>query len=165
MKIRIAKNERLISEEKAAGIANRRAHRLGIEPMVQKPRLCYKKMYFVKILALASRVPFKPKKTDYTMFYDSVTDTAGLTEYVPAAEETEVDEPYVLKPLYDLDAFNRRQDEFMERYLLRGYLLKRPELKIMGVEEVYLPYWVCRFPPNRKKDGLLINAATGRVNI
>ena len=163
MKINIAANKRLIPQERAAKAASRRARRMGVPEGVQpRVELGYKKLYFCKILALAARTPFPPKKIDYTLFYDPVMNQGGLTESVPAAQAQEVDEQLILPEKYTLETFEAQKKDFVEKYILRAYLLKRPELQDRGIEEVYLPYWVCTFS---SKVEILVNAATGRVNI
>lgn len=163
MTIKVADNKRLISPERAAKTAARRARRAGV-PAGARPRveLGYKRLYFCKILALAARPPFRPKKVDYTLFYDPVMNQSGLTERVPAASEREADERDIIAEPFTLESFEAQKADFVEKYILRAYLLKRPELRYQGVEEVYLPYWVCTFSPAVR---ILVNAATGRANI
>lgn len=163
MEIKLAVNKRLISKTRAAKTAARRARRMGISKDVQpQVELGYKKLYFCKILALAARVPLPPKKVPYTLFYDPVLNQGGLTESIPRADVQEVDEALILPEVHTLETFEEQKADFAEKYILRAYLLKRPELQYQGLESVYLPYWVCTYAPNVQ---ILVNAATGRSNI
>lgn len=163
MRINVAANKRLIPQARAARTAARQARRLGVPTGVQpEVELAYKKLYFCKILALAARTPFPPKKIGYTLFYDPVMDQGGLTESIPATQAEDVDEERIVPEKYTLETFEVQKADFVEKYILRSYLLKRPELHDQGIEEVYLPYWVCTYSPNVQ---ILVNAATGRANI
>ena len=124
--------------------------------------MCYKRLYFNKLLGLAARPPFQPKKINYTLFYDPVMGQGGLTDCIPAYEEREVDESQIVRERYTLDDYEMQKDNIIEKNILRSYLLKRPELKYIGREEVYLPYWVFTYAPDVQ---ILVNAATGRINI
>jgi len=165
MEIGIAVNEKLISRERAVALAEKKAKRLGIEPVVTEAELCYKKMYFVKIMAYASRIPFPPKKIGYVIYYDSVLDRGGLTDHIPETKVIDVDNHLIFESIYTLEDLQKKKADFIEKYILKNYLLKRPDLEEKGTEEVYLPYWTCKFAPNKKQEGILINAATGRYNI
>lgn len=162
-KINVAVNKRLIEEARAVKTAVRRAKRMGVS--TDRPpevMLGYKKLYFNKILGLAARTPFPPKKVYYTMFYDPVMNQGGLTESIPKAEICEVENGRIVSEKYTLADFESQKARLIEKFILRTYLLKRPELQDQGMEEVYLPYWVCTFSPDCQ---ILVNAATGRANI
>lgn len=163
MTLRVAVNQRLVPAQRAAKAAGRSAARQGIPSGVQpQVELGYKRMYFCKILALAARTPFPPKKVGYTLFYDPVMDQAGLTESIPRWEEQEVEDRAILPEHFTLKDLEAQKEAFVEKYILRAYLLKRPTLEYQGIEEVYLPYWVCTYSPSVQ---VLVNAATGRANI
>ena len=123
--------------------------------------LCYKKIYFLKVLALASRVPFPPKKVPYVIFYDPETREGGITYEVPESEQIEVDEQLVRQTEFSLEDFEKEQPALIEKYILKQYLLKRPEIELRGSDELYLPYYSCRFEGQE----ILFNAATGHINI
>ena len=163
MKIRTAVNKRLIDKARAQKTALRRLRRKGADPAAAPcVELCYKRLYFINLLGLAARTPFEPKKIDYTLFYDPVTNLGGLTDCVPAYEECDVEESRLMAERYTLADYEKQKDRIIEQNILRSYLLKRPELRYMGCEEVYLPYWVCTWPSGVQ---VMINAATGRVNL
>lgn len=165
MDIKVADNKKLISKERAISLAEKKARRLRIEPTVVEAEVCYKKMYFLRIMAYAARTPFKPKKTGYVVYYDSVMDKGGLTAYVPETKVIKVANDVVFESEYTLEDLQEKKAGFIEKFILKNYLLKRPDLEEMGTEEVYLPYWTCKFAPNDKQEGILINAATGKCNI
>lgn len=163
MKIRVANNKRLIGRERAEKAAARRARRKGADAAAQpRVELCYKRLYFIKLLGLAARPPFKPKEVGYTLFYDPVMNQGGLTDCVPKFEEHEVEERQIIKDQYSFEDYEKQKDKIIEKNILRSYLLKRPEIRYVGREEVYLPYWVCTYSPDVQ---IFVNAATGRVNI
>ncbi len=161
--IRVATNKRLIDKARAERAAAKRARRRGAD-MSAAPRveLCYKRLHFIKLLGLAARTPFQPKKIDYTLFYDPVMNQGGLTDCVPQYEEKEVDEHSIVQEQYTLEDYEKQKDRIIEKNILRSYLLKRPEIRYVGREEVFLPYWVCTWPAGVQ---IMVNAATGRVNI
>ncbi|MGI6182155.1 MAG: hypothetical protein ACOYIE_08780 [Agathobaculum sp.] len=163
MKIKVAFNKKLIGQDRAIKVSARRARRQGADTAAQpQVELRYKRLYFIKLLGLAARTPFEPKKIDYTLFYDPVMNQGGLTDCVPACEECEVDENRLIAEKYTLKDYEKQKDQIIEKNILRSYLLKRPEIRYVDTDEVYLPYWVCTYPPNVQ---IMVNAATGRVNI
>lgn len=165
VKIKVAFNKKLIPKEQAMGLAKKRTRRLRIEPKVLKAELCYKKLYFIKIMAYAARTPFKPKKIGYVLYYDSVVGKGGLTENVPETNIMTVSEDIVFKSVYTFEDLQKKKADLIEKFVLKNYLLKRPDLEEIEIEEVYLPYWSCEFVPNDKQESILINAATGKYNI
>ncbi len=165
MEIKVAVNKKLISRERATALAEKKARRLKIEPIVVKAELCYKKIYFIKMMAYAARTPFKPKKTGYVVYYDSVMDKGGLTANIPETNIMTVSDDIVFESVHTLEDLQEKKADFIEKFILKNYLLKRPDLEEIGIEEVHLPYWSCKFVPNDKQEGILINAATGKYNI
>ena len=159
MKIKLAENKRLISEDKARAAAKRilsvsDESRISVE-------LCYKKMYFLKMLALAARTPFPPKKVPYVLFFDSRIGVGGPTPGVPEYKMTEVPDEAVYPDVYDRKGFEAKYDELINKFILKQYLLKRPELKKEGSDEIYLPYYKCTY--NGRE--VFINAGTGKKNL
>lgn len=165
MEISVAKNAKLVSKERAMALAKKKALRLKISPEITEMELCYKKIYFLKIIAYAARTPFKPKKTGYVIYYDSLLDKGGLTDSMPETAVMTVADELVLDSWYSLEDFLNKKDGYIEKFILKRYMLKRPDLEEMGIEEIYLPYWYCDFAPNSKAEYLLINAATGKYEI
>lgn len=159
MKINLAINKRLIPEDKARAKAKRR---LGaMDPNSVTATLCYKKLYFLKVMAYASRVPFPPKKRPYVVFFDSYLSLNGVTYGVPEYEKKNVPDSAVLPDKVTRESFEQQQNYIIEQRVLKQYLLKRPEIKVEGIEEIYLPYYKCTF--NGKVT--FINAATGKHSL
>lgn len=165
MEIRVATNNKLIPKERVIALAEKKARSLKIEPLIREAELCYKKLYFIKIMAYAARTPFKPKKTGYILYYDSIMNSGGRTGSVPEANLIQVSDSLVIDSVYNLNDLHKEKANYIEKFILKNYMLKRPELEEVGIEEIYLPYWKCIFTPNDKQESVLINAATGKYNI
>jgi len=159
MKINLALNSRLISEDKAREKARRKLGAMNTSSV--RSGLCYKKMYFMKVMAYASRVPFPPKKRPYVIFYDSYLSLGGMTYGVPEYEKKIVNDDLIVQDKVTRDSFEDQKDNFIERFILKQYLLKRPDIKVEGIEEIYLPYYRCTF--NGRE--VYINAATGKSSL
>ena len=159
MKINLAVNKRLIPEDKARAKSKRRLGAMNESSI--DVSLCYKKMYFLKVMAYASRVPFPPKKRPYVVFYDSYLSLSGATYGVPEYEKKSVPDNAIIPDKVTLDSFKQLQDSIIEQRVLKQYLLKRPEIKVEGIEEIYLPYYKCTF--NGREN--FVNAATGKHSL
>lgn len=165
MTIPIAKETRYLSEKRIRRIAAGKAGSLFAPARVEGLRLWYKRFYFAKFLALAARTPFPPKRIGYVLFYDAHSGEGGLTNGVPVWAEKETDPEAVLPEAYSREDFLSRQGALVEKHILRQYLLKRPDLKLEGIETVYLPYYECDCDAGGIRKKIFVNAASGDVSV
>jgi len=167
MQINLARKVQYLTEEAAHKKALRHARKkLGARDVwLESMELKYKLFYFQKVLAIASRFPFKSKRSGYVIFFDSILAQAGLTPGVPVWDTADVAEEATFSPSYSLERFDEQRDELVEKHILRRYMLKRPELELQGVERVWLPYYVCSYAANGMAAEVLLNAETGQLDI
>ena len=95
------------------------------------------------------------------LFFDSRLGVGGPTPGVPEYKMIGVPDEAVYPDSYDRKGFEAKQDELINKFILKQYLLKRPELKKEGSDEIYLPYYKCSY--NSRE--VFINAATGKKNL
>lgn len=167
MQINLAKKTRYLTEEAAHKASLRYGRKnLGTRDVrLENIELVYKPFYFLKVLALASRKPFKPKRSGYVLFFDSVLGRGGLTPGVPVWEEVEVPEGQVWDASFPLEKFEEVQPALVEKFIMRRYLLKRPDLQYQGLDRVWLPYYLCFYAAGASKTRVVLNAETGRLDI
>lgn len=167
MQINLARKTQYLTEEVAHKKALRHARKkLGVRDVqLESIVLKYKLFYFLKVLAIASRFPFKPKRSGYVIFFDSILAQGGLTAGIPMWDAAEVAEDVTFPPSYSLERFSEKQSELIEKFILRRYMLKRPELEFQGTERVWLPYYLCAYAASGMVAEVLLNAETGQLDI
>lgn len=167
MRIPVAKKTRYLDEKSVSKRSLPYARKsLGSRAVhLEKIELLFKQFYFQKILALASRFPFKPKHDGYVVFFDSASGLAGLTVMVPKWEEAEILDEQLWEPAFSVEQFKETQSALVEKYLLRRYLLKRPELRDIGLDTIWLPYYRCTYTAGTNAVHVVLNAETGGLNI
>ncbi len=166
MLIHLATPARYLPEKTIRKLAARHARGLfGWRNIAIKDlQLMYKPFYFLKILAKASRCPFKPKRVGYVVYFDAVLGRGGLTDGVPRWDTVDVEDSLLWEAACSPESFRSRQAELLEKFVLRRYLLKRPELRCEGEETVYLPYQLCTYADQGREYRIVLNAETGNVN-
>lgn len=165
MEINVPANTKILDGDKSFSLAVQFAKKKRLTIVDSDEEICYKKVYFIKILSFASRYPFKPKRKGYVLYYDSMFGQGGLTQIVPETKTIDIDESRAFDDVYGLEKLNAEMEKLIEKFIYKRYMLKRPEIKMVGVEEIYLPYYVYYAKEGIVNDIFLLNAITGQANI
>lgn len=108
---------------------------------VTSQKLIYHPLWLGKVLTLAARPPFPPKKTPNLVFVDAVSGYRGVLERIPTLEEGTPDDGQYVQPVIDLNEVARQYVQSVLHTINRGYVLKKPEHQLASLELVLLPLW------------------------
>ena len=120
--------------------------------------------WFIKAEAYADRPPFSPKLRRHVLYIDAMNGDRGLTNRFPEIEQKSKTKNDVLSPKFNKENVENLINEVIEDFILRPYLLKRPTVKIVDKELIYLPYYLVHV--KTKSDvrySLSVNALSGEI--
>lgn len=135
-----------------------------LEQHVKRKELLYHPMWLAKILVIADRKPFPPKKIPKMCFIDAISGYRGLLTTVPSTSKK--DEPFrtsfVISPeIKEPDEVKRYIKDVQEKQINRSYILKKPEHQLIEYDLVYLPLWKVQMKSSTLTKDFYINANTG----
>lgn len=122
--------------------------------------LMYHPVWLGKVLTIAARTPFAPKKTPNLVFIDAVSGYRGVLERIPLVDQSTPDSGGYVQPVIQ----STDQASLYVRSVLhtinRGYVLKKPEHKLVSLELVLLPLWKITVK-GENPNTVFMNAVTG----
>ncbi|MFC4557645.1 hypothetical protein ACFO3D_05410 [Virgibacillus kekensis] len=124
--------------------------------------LFYHPIWLAKILLIARRPPFPPKKIPNMIFVDAVSGYRGLISSIPGTVIQEVDpQPLISPKINEQDAVKRYVEDVQINQINRSYVLKKPEYDLRDLSLVYLPLWRVKVESDLLTKEFTINANTG----
>ncbi|CDQ19372.1 hypothetical protein [Halobacillus karajensis] len=141
---------------------NRKLDEEIIDKGIVKKEKIYHPMWAVKMLVIADRKPFPPRKKPNMAFVDAVSGYRGLFPNVPFVTQEKVSTSNVKEALIT-------KQELLEKYITdiqkkqinRNYVLKKPRYEIRETEMVYLPLWKVEVETTFFTETFVINGNTG----
>ncbi|MFC7321656.1 hypothetical protein [Halobacillus campisalis] len=122
----------------------------------------YHPMWIAKLLVIADRKPFPPRKKPNMAFVDAVSGYRGLFSSVPPMNEIEVESGEVVpaqltkqqvEDIYVVDV--------QQKQINRSYVLKKPRYHLEDLFLTYLPLWKVSVDSGYLTKEFFINANTG----
>jgi|SRR5699024_946467 len=129
----------------------------------KQKELIYHPLWLAKLLVIADRKPFPPKKTPMIAFIDSISGYRGLLSKVPnivkvkPAMNSKIRKPMIT----DSDEIKKYIIDVQKSQINRSYVLKKPEYEIIDHFLVHLPLWKVTVDNSMLKQKFVINANTG----
>jgi hypothetical protein len=122
--------------------------------------LLYHPLWLGKVLTLADRPPFPPKRVPNAAFVDAVSGYRGVLERIPDVNYGACDGGQQVKAVIDTEQKARRYVQAVLHTVNRGYVLKKPRHQLASLELLSMPLWrVTVEVPERRV--LYVNAVTG----
>ncbi|MBP2004845.1 hypothetical protein [Halobacillus andaensis] len=133
-----------------------------IKNHITSTKRVYHPMWVAKLLVIADRKPFPPRKKPNMVFVDAVSGYRGLFPTVPPMNDREVENGEVVPA-----QLTKQQVE--ETYILdiqqnqinRSYVLKKPSYQLEELFLTYLPLWNVHVDSSYLTKEFIINANTG----
>jgi hypothetical protein len=170
--ITVAKTQRTIKQEELPKLVlvhltplwQRLLHIKKENVQILEAKPAYYPFWFIKAEAYADRSPFSPKLRRHVLYIDAMTGDRGLTNQFPKIEQKSKTKIDVLSPRFNKEKVDNLINELVEDFILRPYLLKRPTVKIVGKELIYLHYYLVNV--KTKSDvrySLSVNSLSGEI--
>ena len=130
---------------------------------IKQIKLVYHPMWVAKLLLLADRKPFPPKKIPRMCFVDAVSGYRGLLSAVHPTTTIDVgfNEGIVIKSKITEQSVKKYIKDVQERQINRQYVLKKPEHRIVDYFLVHLPLWKIKVESDLLKKEFIINGNPG----
>lgn len=146
---------------KSLGIKGWRWRRLtDLRQAVIDQELIYHPLWLGKVLTLADRPPFQPKRIPNAAFVDAVSGYRGVLERIPEVTYGARDDGRQVKPVIDTEKQAKQYVQAVMHTVNRGYVLKKPQHQLASLELLYMPLWkVTVEAPERQL--VYVNAVTG----
>ncbi|MEC5424795.1 hypothetical protein QGM71_15015 [Virgibacillus sp. C22-A2] len=129
---------------------------------IHSKELIYHPIWLAKLLVIADRKPFKPKKIPMMCFVDAVSGYRGLLTTVPKTTDHPIGSTKVIAPRIDKsEEVQKYIKDIQHTQINRSYVLKKPEHKIVEKFLVHLPIWKVQVEEGSFKKVFMINANTG----
>ncbi|MUK90375.1 hypothetical protein GMD78_18615 [Ornithinibacillus sp. L9] len=127
-------------------------------------RLIYHPFWVAKVLVIAERPPFPPRKLPNVIFVDGVSGYRGVFSKVPPIQKEEVDSGEIVPlKIASQNEAKRFVKDVQEKQINRSYILKKPLHELKNLQLVYLPLWKINITSEPVTDTLYINANTGEI--
>jgi hypothetical protein len=122
--------------------------------------LLYHPLWLGKVLTLADRPPFPPKRIPNAAFVDAVSGYRGVLERIPDVNYGPRDGGQQVKAVINTEQEAKRYVQAVMHTVNRGYVLKKPQHQLASLELLSMPLWrVTVEVPERRV--VYINAVTG----
>lgn len=130
---------------------------------IKQVELVYHPMWVAKLLLLADRKPFPPKKIPRMCFVDAVSGYRGLLSAVPptTTKDVQKDGVTITAPRIKEHDVEKYIKDVQERQINRQYVLKKPEHQIVDYFLIHLPLWKIRVESSLINKEFIINGNTG----
>ncbi|WP_147383476.1 hypothetical protein [Nesterenkonia natronophila] len=127
---------------KSLGVRGWRWHRLSeLRESVTDQELIYHPLWLGKVLTLADRPPFPPKRIPNAAFVDAVSGYRGVLERIPEVSHGTNDDGRQVKPVINTEQQAKRYVQAVMHTVNRGYVLKKPQHQLASLELLYMPLW------------------------
>jgi hypothetical protein len=151
---------------KSLGVAakvKREVNKMYLKEHIKTVEKQYHPMWVAKLLVIAERKPFPPKKIPRMCFIDGVSGYRGLLTAVPPISEADVpaDRHAVTSPIITEEEVARYIKDVQEKQINRSYVLKKPLHEVVDVSLVHLPLWKVSVGGSLLKKEFILNANTG----
>ncbi|GGD03110.1 hypothetical protein GCM10007216_37280 [Thalassobacillus devorans] len=141
---------------------NRQLNKELIEKGIVKKEKVYHPMWIVKMLEIADRKPFPPRKRPNMLFVDAVSGYRGLFPNVPPITQKEETSTRVKKAsITKQELLGKYIVDVQEKQINRKYVLKKPGYEIKEIEMVYLPLWLVEVETAFFSKTFVLNGNTG----
>lgn len=146
---------------KSLGVKGWRWRRLAdMRAAVIDQELIYHPLWLGKVLTLADRPPFQPKRIPNAAFVDAVSGYRGVLERIPEVNYGARDDGRPVKALIDSEQQAKPYVQAVMHSVNRGYVLKKPQHQLASLELLHMPLWkVTVEVPDRQT--VYVNAVTG----
>ncbi len=128
---------------------------------MRETELIFHPLWVAKLLVIAARSPFPPKKTPMMGFVDAVSGYRGLLSAMPHMTEFEADPDKIVSPVIHSEKVTKYIQDIQQKQINRQYLLKKPKHQIVELCLLYLPLWKVNVQSNQLQEIIYINANTG----
>lgn len=134
-----------------------------LKQSITNKQLIYHPLWVAKLIVIADRKPFNPKKTPMMAFVDGVSGYRGLFATNPKIETaTNIMSSQRTKPvIHDENEVLKYITDVQQKQINRSYVLKKPNHKVVDFFLAYLPIWIVDISHNKIKQQFIINANTG----
>lgn len=141
---------------------NRQLNEDSLSRGIIRKEKVYHPMWMVKLLVIAERKPFPPKKKPNMAFVDAVSGYRGLFTSVPPITPKEVPQLYVQRAdITKQELLDKYVIDVQDKQINRSYVLKKPRHEIKEIELVYLPLWRVEVDTNFLSKTFILNGNTG----
>lgn len=127
---------------------------------VTDQELIYHPLWLGKVLTLADRPPFQPKRVPNAAFVDAVSGYRGVLERIPEVDHATHDDGRQVKPLINTEQQAERYVQAVMHTVDRGYVLKKPQHQLASLELLHLPLWKMTVEAPEQRV-VYVNAVTG----
>ncbi|SFF57348.1 hypothetical protein SAMN05216353_10256 [Halobacillus alkaliphilus] len=141
---------------------NRQLNEESLNRGIVKKEKVYHPMWTVKLLVIADRKPFPPKKKPNMAFVDALSGYRGLFTSVPPITAREVSQANVQRAdITKQELLDKYVIDVQDKQINRSYILKKPRYEIKEAELVYLPLWRVEVDTDFLSKTFVINGNTG----
>ncbi|MFG6146897.1 hypothetical protein [Halobacillus sp. B23F22_1] len=133
-----------------------------IKNHIARTKRVYHPMWVAKLLVIADRKPFPPRKKPNMVFVDAVSGYRGLFPTVPAMNEGEVETGEVVPAQLTKQQVKETYiQDIQQNQINRSYVLKKPRYQLEELFLTYLPLWKVQVDSDYLTKEFFINANTG----
>ncbi len=133
-----------------------------IKQHIKEAKRFYHPLWVAKLLVIADRKPFPPRKKPNMVFVDAVSGYRGLFPSIPPMNETQVERAEAATPQITKQQVEQKYIiDVQQNQINRSYVLKKPRYHLEDVFLTYLPLWEVEVDSDYLSKTFVINANTG----
>ncbi|MCP3027144.1 hypothetical protein [Halobacillus sp. A5] len=144
------------------GKVNRNIDTAYIKRHITYAKRLYHPMWTAKLLVIADRKPFPPRKKPNMVFIDAVSGYRGLFSSIPVMNEITLEHgEAAMAQITKQQAKDTYIPDIQQNQINRSYVLKKPRYQLEELFLAYLPLWKVEVDSRILKERFIINANTG----
>ncbi|WP_173918209.1 hypothetical protein [Halobacillus sp. Marseille-Q1614] len=141
---------------------NRHIDAAYLKDHITNTKRLYHPMWVAKLLVIADRKPFPPRKKPNMVFVDAVSGYRGLFPSVPPMKEAEAGSGEIVPvQLTKQQVEETYIIDIQQKQINRSYVLKKPRYELKDLFLTYLPLWKVSVDSSYLTKEFVINANTG----
>ncbi|WP_143414431.1 hypothetical protein [Halobacillus massiliensis] len=141
---------------------NKRLTKDYLKDHITEQQMFYHPLWVGKLLVIADRKPFPPRKKPNMVFIDAVSGYRGLFPSVPPLKGAEASAAQTVgAEITKQEAEEKYIIDIQEKQINRSYVLKKPRYELRELFLTYLPLWKIRVDSSYLTKEFVINGNTG----